>query len=258
MDRVIREGAPPAILVMPDGWTRYGGSQYVNSSANGRYEDAVRELVGYVDARFRTLPDRDHRGLDGKSSGGYGALALGMRNPDLFGGIASHSGDLYFEACFRVDFWRAAATVRSHGGLDGFLTAFDAAPKKTEDMVRALGTLVAMAMAYSPNPAAPRGVDLPMDLETGEIDDAVWQRWLAWDPVRMAEPHADALAAMRVVYFECGSRDQFNSHFGARMLHRRLEGLKIAHEYQEFDDDHTSVNYRYPESLRRLCTALSP
>lgn len=258
MDRVIRDGAAPALLVMADGWTRYGGSQYVNSSANGRYEDAVRELVGHVDSRFRTLASADHRGIDGKSSGGYGALALGMRNPDLFGGMASHSGDLYFEACFQVGFWKAADTVRKHGGLAAFLAAFERAPKKPEEMTRALATLVAMAMAYSPNPDGPHGFDLPIDLETGEIVEAVWARWQAQDPVRMVERCAEGLRAMRLIYFECGSRDQFNGHFGARMLHRRLEQLGLAHEYQEFDDDHSGVNYRYVESLRRLCTALAP
>jgi hypothetical protein len=72
----------------------------------------------------------------------------------------------------------------------------------------------------------------------------------------MASRHAGALRAMKLVYVECGSRDQFNLHFGARALHRRLDALGVAHEHAEFDDDHTAVNYRYVESLRRLCEAL--
>src|SRR3990172_7155877 len=96
MERVIAAGAPPVILVMPDGSTRYGGTQYINSPATGRYEDhVVRELVPYIDGRYRTQPSRDHRGVDGKTSGGYGAMVLAMRNPDVFGGVASHSGDMY-------------------------------------------------------------------------------------------------------------------------------------------------------------------
>jgi enterochelin esterase family protein len=257
-DGVIRAGAPPAIVVMPDGWTRYGGSQFLNSSANGRYEDAVIELVDVIDRRYRTLALRDHRGIAGKSSGGYGALALGMRHPDRFGALACLSGDIYFEACFKVGFWTASDVVRRHGGLAPFLQAFLDAPKKKEEMVRALGTTVAMAMAYSPNPASPHGFDLPIDLDTGRLDAAVWARWEQWDPIVMVERHAEALRSMRLVYFECGSRDQFNSHHGARMLHRRLEELGIQHEYREFDDDHTATNYRYHESFRRLCEALGP
>ena len=256
IDRVITEGAPPAILVMADLFTAYGHSQGLNSSATGRYEDAMRELVLHVDRRYRTRPAPAHRGLDGKSSGGYAALVLGMRNPDLFGAVASHSGDMYFESCYKVDFWRAADAIRKHGGLDGYLRAWRGAVKKTEELVRPMVTVVCMAMAYSPNPAAPHGFDLPLDLETGELDEAVWARWLPWDPVVMAEHRADALRAMRLVYVECGSRDQYNLHHGARVLHRRLERLGVRHEYQEFDDDHTAVNYRYVESFRRLCAAL--
>jgi enterochelin esterase family protein len=256
IDRVIRGGAPPAILVMADLFTTYGHSQCINSSATGRYEDAIKELVAAVDARYRTLPSRDHRGLDGKSSGGYGALVLAMRNPQLFGAAASHSGDMYFEACYKVDFWRAADTIRKHGGLDGYLKAWRAAPKKTDDLVRSMVSVVCMAMAYSPNPSSPHGFDLPFDPATGEIDEVVWARWLAWDPIFMAERYAESLRALRLLYIECGSRDQFNLHHGARILRRRLERLGVPHEYQEFDDDHTAVNYRYVESLRRLCTVL--
>jgi S-formylglutathione hydrolase FrmB len=256
-DRVIAAGAPPVIVVMADGWTRYGGSQYVNSSANGRYEDAVFELVDYVDARHRTMAAPAHRAVAGKSSGGYGALALGMRHADVFGALACLSGDIYFEACFKPGFWNALDTVNRHGGVREFLDAFLRAPKKKDDMTRALGTTVAMAMAYSPNPASPHGFDLPVDIETGQLAATVWARWEAWDPFHMAERHVDALRSMRLVYFECGSRDQFNSHHGARMLHRRLDQLAVPHEYQEFDDDHSATNYRYDESFRRLCDAMA-
>ncbi len=256
IDRVIAEGAPPALLVMADVFTTYGHSQCLNSTATGCYEDAVRELVAYVDTHYRTMASRNHRAVNGKSSGGYGALVLAMRNPGLFGALASHSGDLYFEACYKVDFWRAVDVIRRHGGLEGYLADWRTAPKKTDELVRPMVTVVAMAMAYSPNPASPLGFDLPFDLETGELDQAVWERWLAWDPVNLAERHAEDLRSMRLIYVECGSRDQYNLHHGARILHRRLERLGVRHEYAEFDDDHTAVNYRYVESLRRLCHVL--
>src|SRR3990172_3385248 len=258
MDRVIAAGAPPAILVMVDGFTRFGGSQYLNSDANGRYEDfVVEETVAHIDRRYRTLAAPAHRGLNGKSSGGYGALVLAMRHPDVFGGVASHSGDMFFEACYKPDFWKFCNIVAKHGGVEGFLRAFLEMPKKTSDAVTAVN-IAAMAMAYSPNPQRPPfHFDLPFDPDTGEIDDAVWARWLAWDPVHMAARYVENLAKLRLIYIECGSRDQFNLHFGARQLHHRLEALGIRHEYQEFDDDHTSVNYRYVQSLRRLCEALT-
>jgi hypothetical protein len=179
-----------------------------------------------------------------------------MRNPQIFGAAASHSGDMYFEACYKVDFWRAVDTIRKHGGIDGYLRAWREAPKKTDELVKPMVTVVCMAMAYSPNPSAAHGFDLPFDPETGELDEAVWARWLQWDPVFMAERYAESLKSLRLLYVECGSRDQYNLHHGARILRNRLTRLGIRHEYQEFDDDHTAVNYRYVESFHRLCTAL--
>jgi len=256
MDRVIAEGAPEAILVMPDGSTRYGGSQYLNSPATGRYEDyIVRDLVPSIDRTYRTLAGADHRGVDGKSSGGYGALVLAMRNPGTFRAVASHSGDMYFEAGYKPFFWRALTTITRYGGLEKFLRAFDAAPKKPRDASEALMLLVAMAMAYSANPDGT--YDLPVDLSTGELREAVWARWLAWDPVYLAERHADALRRMKLVYIECGTKDEWNLQYGARILHRRLQALGVAHEHQEFDDDHMAINYRYVESLRRLAAVLA-
>ncbi|MDR7418116.1 MAG: alpha/beta hydrolase-fold protein [Armatimonadota bacterium] len=258
MDRVIAGGAPPAILVMVDGFTKFGGSQYLNSAATGRYEDYVAgEVVAHIDRRYRTLASAAHRGINGKSSGGYGALVLAMRHPDVFGAVASHSGDCCFETCYMPDFWKFCNVVARHGGVDGFLSAFLEMPKKTSDAITAVN-IAAMAMAYSPNPAKmPYRFDLPFDPYTGEIDDAVWGRWLAWDPVRMVTGYAEGLRRMRLIYVECGTRDQYFLHLGARQLHRRLEALGIRHEHAEFDDDHMSINYRYVESLRRLCEALA-
>lgn len=256
MDRIIAEGAPEAILVMPDGATRYGGSQYLNSPATGRYEDyIIHELVPYIDHTYRTLASRDHRGVDGKSSGGYGALVLAMRHPEVFGGVASHSGDMYFESCYKPFFWKGLNEIRKHGGPAEFLPAFQAMPKKAHEAVDAMMMLVAMAMAYSAN--SDGSYDLPLDLATGEIRPAVWARWLEWDPVYMVERYADGLRRMKLVYFECGTKDEWNLLYGARILHQRMETLGIPHEFQEFDDDHVSINYRYVESLRRLAQALA-
>lgn len=256
MDRVIADGAPEAVLVMPDGSTRYGGSQYVNSPATGRYEDhIVRELVPYIDATYRTKGSAGHRGTVGKSSGGYGALVLAMRNPDVFGAVASHSGDMYFESCYKPFFWKGLNAINKHGDLRGFLNAFDAMPKKEREAMEALTILVAMAMAYSGNPDGT--YEMPVDVKTGEMRDAVWSRWLEWDPVYMAERHADALRKMKLIYIECGRKDEWNLHYGARVLSGRLKALGIKHEHQEFDDDHGNIQYRYVESLRRLAKVLA-
>ena len=115
-----------AIVVMPDCFTRYGGSQYLNSSATGRYEDhLVRELVPSGRPHVRTMADPGARAVVGKSSGGYGALVLAMRHPDVFGLVASHSGDCYFEYCYLPDFPKCLDVLARHGGsAERFLRAW--------------------------------------------------------------------------------------------------------------------------------------
>ena len=224
LERLIASGAcEEMILVLPDAFTRFGGSQYLNSSATGRYEDhLVQELVPWIDSRYRTLPSRDHRGVAGKSSGGYGALIHGMRHPETFGAVASHSGDVYFEYCYRMDIPKVAAAIVGAGGLRPWMEAFEARrQKKHEDLT--LLNIVAMAASYSPDPASgDLGIALPFDPATGEFRDAVWARWLEHDPWHLAARHADALRSLRLLYLDCGIRDEFNLHLGADRKSTRL------------------------------------
>ncbi|CAA9306260.1 MAG: putative esterase [uncultured Chloroflexi bacterium] len=261
MDRASAATGREAILVLVDGFTRYGGSQYVNSSYNGRYEDyLVHDVVSFIDARYRTLAEPAGRVIAGKSSGGYGALVLGMRHPDVFGGLASISGDAYFELCFKPDFPKALELIARHGGGDAgvraFLDALLAAPRKSGEYVAALSSVFAMAMAYSPNADSALGFDLPFDPHTGELRPDVWAHWEAADPVHMAPRCVDNLRRLRLIYFEAGTRDEFNLQYGARILSRRLEQLGITHQHVEFDDGHPGVNYRYEPLFRLLLERL--
>ena len=118
MNRLISDGkCGPMILVLVDCFTRFGGNQYMNSSATGRYEDYItQEIVPFIDQNYNT----SSRSVMGKSSGGYGSLMLGMRNPEIFQGLVDHSGDAAFEYCYLPDFPKA---------LDAFRAA-DNSPRK--------------------------------------------------------------------------------------------------------------------------------
>jgi enterochelin esterase family protein len=260
VDRLVRAGAVrPLIVVMPDCLTRLGGSQYINSAATGRYEDhLIAELVPAIDAAFRTRPDREHRALMGKSSGGYGATVLAMRHPDLFGAAVDHSGDKYFDFCYRADIPASVAALARHDhSAARFLAGF---PQPAEARGRHWFTLVnmlAMASCYAPNPESPTGFDLPFDERTGELRDEVWAGWLAHDPVELAAAHADALRSLRLYYLDCGRWDEHHLQLGNRIYTRRLEALGVPHLYEEFDGGHTNVAHRYDLSLQRL-SALWP
>jgi enterochelin esterase family protein len=259
LDRLIASGAMrPMIVVMPDCLTRLGGSQYINSSATGRYEDhLVDELVPHVDRTYRTLAARDFRAVCGKSSGGYGALMLAMRHPDVFGAVASHSGDLYFELCYKPAFVTYAREIGRFGGLDHLLAHLHTIRPRDAGYKAIVNTL-AMASCYSPNPDARHGFDLPFDPHTAEIIEPVWARWLAWDPVHLVDGYRAALASLRLVYVDAGSKDEFNLQFGARILCERLRrhGIGVLHE--EFDDGHLNIPYRFDVSFAALSRAMPP
>ncbi len=249
----------PMIVVFPDCFTRYGGSQYINSSAVGRYADyLLDEIIPFVDRTFRTLPTARHRGVFGKSSGGYGAFLHGMQRPDLFSAFASHSGDMAFEYCYFPDFPKLLVQLEKHGGERGFLRAFAAAPRKTHDLIEAMN-MFAMAACYAPNPRRkPFGFDLPFEPQSGAPRPDVWRRWLAYDPLRLV-PHAAArLRRARLVFLDCGRRDEFNLQWGARQMSARLQSLGVRHTHEEFDDGHMDVSYRFDRSLPLLWEAVRP
>jgi len=284
--RLVHDGRMgPAIIVFPDCFTSLGGNQYVNSSAIGNYADyLVDEIVPFVDREFRTLASREHRGVFGKSSGGYGAMIHGMQYARHWGAIANHSGDAYFDFIYRAD-WpntlnelakyrrpaRRSGSVSPRGGAgerrlragldDGrvrrFLNALWKKNKLGGAEVHALMNLC-MAATYDPDPRAQLGFRLPFHLETGELLEERWQRWLEHDPVRLVERHARNLRRLRGVYIDCGWRDQYHIHYGSRQLSRRLTAAGVAHRYEEFDDDHSDIDYRMDVSLPYLYRALSP
>ncbi|HEY4690196.1 MAG TPA: alpha/beta hydrolase-fold protein [Anaerolineae bacterium] len=259
LDYLMAEGRlPPAIFVLPDCFTRYGGSQYINSPAIGRYEDyVIDEIIPYVDAKYRTVAAPEGRGVFGKSSGGYGAMVYGMRHPDVFGAVACHSGDMYFEYCYKPDFPKFLNAVNKAGGLDRWWAEFQARPKKEGKDIEAVNIL-AMAAAYSPNPdAQPLPIDFPFDLHTGELRPDVWQRWLEHDPVYLAGRYAANLKKLRLLFIDCGTRDEYHLHYGARILVERLKALGAPCEHEEFDDGHMNIPYRYDVSLPKIGRALS-
>jgi S-formylglutathione hydrolase FrmB len=257
LEGLYAEGMPHAIFVLPDCFTRYGGSQYLNSSATGRYEDyVIEEIVPWVDANYRTIAAPEGRGVFGKSSGGYGSMILGMRHPDVFGALACHSGDMCFELCYARDFPGFCNAVNKAGGVAAWWNAFAAKVKKPTSDFEALNIL-AMAACYSPNPSAPLGIALPVDLHTCERIPEVWSRWLEWDPVELLDRYGENLRRLRLLYLDCGTRDEFNLHFGARLMARRLTARGISFTHEEFDDTHMSVQYRYDVSLPKLAQALA-
>ena len=273
----------PAIIVFPDCFTALGGNQYVNSSAIGHYADYLtREIIPFVDREFRTAASREHRGCFGKSSGGYGVILHGMKYAKYWGAVASHSGDAYFDFVYRADWPNTLDELSKHraprrkGGVydarresglkgltdgldDGRIRRFLEHMWKKEKVSTAEGHCImnlCMAATYDPDPKAPNGFRVPFNLESGELIERRWRKWLEHDPVNLVAKYRANLKSLRGIYIDCGWRDQYHIHYGSRILSQRLAAAGIRHTYEEFDDNHSDIDYRMDVSIPFLYRAL--
>ncbi len=258
LDRLIGAGKmPPVAVAFPDCFSRLGGNQYINSASIGRYEDyLLGEVVPLVEKELG-VGGTGRRGVFGKSSGGYGAIVHAMRHADVWAAAACHSGDMAFELCYLVDLPKVLTelTLKHGGSIERFVRNFESALKPGEKDMLVLN-FIAMAASYDPDPSQFLGIRLPCDPHTAEMIPDRWANWRAHDPVNMVEAAAANLRRMKALYIDCGDHDQFNLLFGARQLDRALTRLGIAHRYEEFPDDHSSVDYRMDESLPFIARAL--
>jgi S-formylglutathione hydrolase FrmB len=247
---LITSGAcPPVIVAAPDCFTRVGGNQYINSAGTGRYEDyLVDEVIPFVDAHYKTLP-RGAWGVFGKSSGGYGSIVLGMHRPDVFRAIADHSGDSCFELCYIPDFCGALDAYREAGGPAAWLESYWRAPNRRAKKHMKPLNILGMQTHYSPG-------EWPFNLMNGEFNPAVWEKWRAHDPVNMVQAHAGALAKLAAIYVDCGTKDEFALHWGARALTDKLRAASLAVRHEEFDDGHMTIPYRYDTSVPFLVESI--
>jgi hypothetical protein len=257
-DEVFATGAPPAIVVYVDAWTRYGGSQFVDSPGTGNYHTYLcDDVVPWVDAHYRTLAAPQHRGITGKSSGGFGAFITPMLRPDLFGGLASHAGDSLYELCYLKEFGDAVRFLRDYDGdiwkwWDDFTSRTAFTKKADNTLIMTLGC----SACFSADDDGT--VRLPFDPKTGQLIPELWDRWLAWDPVRMVPAYADALRGLTAIWVDAGRSDEWYLDLGAEAFVAELAKIGVTDvQFELFDATHMAIDYRYPMSLRFLAEKLS-
>jgi len=255
MNRLISEGkSGPMILVIPDCFTKFGGNQYINSQATGRYQDyIVKEIVPFIQSNYNV----SDFGLWGKSSGGYGSIYLGMRYPEIFRAIACHSGDCAFEYCYLPDFPTTFKVFNEAGGVKKWFEQFWKKQNKKEKKDIIALNILAMAAHYSPDESSILGVKLPFDPDTGELIEDIWKRWKTFDPINMVNKFMNNLNQLKLFYIDCGNKDEFNLHIGAKIIHQKLNKMDIKHHYEEFDGGHFNTSFRYDISFPMIYSILS-
>lgn len=261
IDRLVAAGEMgPVIAAFPDAFTSLGGNQYVDSVSLGRWEEfLLDEMLPALEREFRVCRGAAHRAVFGKSSGGYGALIQGMKHGDRWAAVACHSGDIDFDLAYRRDLPLLVDALAAHGGsVAAFLQHLRDATEIRGREMHAL-MLLAMCASYDPDPDALHGIRLPVDPRTCSLIEERWRRWLEHDPLVMIErEEAQAgLRSLRCLYLDCGSRDTYHLHFGARAFTDRLRGLGIEHVYEEFDGTHSGIDHRMDRSLPLLYEAIT-
>ena len=244
-DLIIAGDLKEMIVVMPDASNMYGGSWYTNSELTGNYEDyIVEDLVSYIDSNYRTIPSRDSRAIVGHSMGGYGAMKLAMKHPDVFGAVASHGGALYLEVLKAL---MPAVIEENPAGITG------PAPDKPMTSV-----CYSMSAAFSPNLANPPFfVDLPFEYPSPEIIDEVWDRFMEHDVLTLLGTYGANVSSLRGIYVDVGAQDEFAANFQQDAFHQALDAAGIVHECEIYSGTHYDKLFeRLTISLKFLSDAL--
>ncbi len=237
---------PHAVIVLVDAWTSRGGSQFLNSSSTGRYQDYLcDEVVPFIDARYPTLAAPEHRGISGKSSGGYGAMVVPMLRPDVFGALASHAGDALFECCYLPEFPAVARQLRDD--FDGSFEVF-------RERLAESRTSTSVASVRRSSSTATRARTRPIrtararrccrsSSTTGRLNEPSGRS--GSPSIRCGWPphHADALRGLRRIYLDAGRSDEWFLDLGAQAFAGRARQAR---------------GRRTPWSCSKVDTAASP
>ncbi len=234
------KGAKQMIVVLPDSKTLYGGSMYSSSVTTGDFERYVaHDVVSYMDAHYRTIPNRLARGLVGHSMGGYGAVRIGMKHPGVFGSLYVMSACCLSPMGSRPAnpaMQKAMAPVEKE--LEAVKTPADAAGLPF--FARAM---LASAAAWSPDPQnPPLYLDLPW--KNGVSQPDVLAKWTANAPLAFIDQYIDNLRRYRAIALDVGDQDGLRSDM--IKLHKILDNYAIANSFEIYHGTHTShVAYRF-------------
>jgi len=210
----IADEGTPVILVVADGWTRWGGSQFLNSPAQGNYEDFVCDEVVHAAESLYPVPTNGvRRIIGGHSSGGFGALRLGSNRQQLFDAVIALSPDSDFPTS-HLPLVKIASVARLSPDDARKIAAGGQPAPKDEDIDYALGLSCAYASRGS-------GFDWLYDAK-GNFRDDVWQRWLDNDPLTVVKKNPDAFSPQQMIYLEGAAQDQFAANIGARKIYEVL------------------------------------
>jgi enterochelin esterase-like enzyme len=213
------------IVVMPNAFTLHKGSMYANSATTGDWETYVaHDLVGYMDSHYRTIADRPSRGLAGASMGGYGAVRIAMKRPDVFSSLYILSA-----CCLTANINPRPEAMAAAGAIH--------TREAAQEAERGPSTNLAFAAAWSSNPTRPPlYLDLP--IQDGKIRPEIVAKWAANAPLAMIDQYVPHLKAYHAIGMDIGTKDGLLA--SNQELHQAMTRFGVVHIYEEYDGDHTN------------------
>ncbi|WP_373999462.1 alpha/beta hydrolase-fold protein [Bdellovibrio bacteriovorus] len=254
IDQAFERGeAPEALYVFVDALTSWGGSQFLNSAATGNYEDyIIQEIIPALKEHFPVSHNTQDWCVMGGSSGGYGALHLGSKHPEIFGYVGAIAPDCFFEASLLPELYHAHPFWEKYKesaarALEELRNKKLMKAKNWHSVVNAFG----MASCYS---AKGHGVEFhwPLDLHTAEKIPAIWEQWLEKDPLHFLPKRISNLKKISGIYLDVGSKDNFHLQYGSRQISKFFKSQGLSHEYVEFDGNHFDIGERRVEVWKWL------
>jgi enterochelin esterase-like enzyme len=252
------QGSKEMIVVVPDSKTGYNGSMYSSSETTGDFEKFIyHDLVAYIDAHYRTIPDRMSRGLVGHSMGGYGATRIGMKHPDVFGSLYIMSPCCLSPRPAGPPLGMDAKKWEDNEKQFEAAVAAMKSPADSASMQFFQRAQLASAAAWSPDPKnPPLYLDFPM--KDGVSQPDILAKWAANAPLAFVDQYIDNLKEYRAIAEDVG--DQDGLRFDTQKLHEILESYGINNSFEMYHGTHTSAvadrfqNHVLPFFSQNLCT----
>ncbi|XGC82212.1 alpha/beta hydrolase [Bdellovibrio bacteriovorus] len=256
IDQAFSRGeAPEAVYVFVDALTTWGGSQFINSPATGNYEDyIIQELVPVIKKKYSLSNKPSDWCVTGGSSGGYGALHLASKHPEIFGVMAAVAPDCFFEASLLPEIYQALPLWEKYKGSSSKALE-DLRNGKLTKMKNWHNLLNVFGMAACYGAKGEKGeFELPLDMHTAEKIPDLWEKWLEKDPLHFLEKRMKNLKHLHAIYIDVGTKDNFHLQYGSRQISRLLKSHGILHDYVEFDGNHFDIGNRRIEIWKFLAS----
>jgi pimeloyl-ACP methyl ester carboxylesterase len=244
------------VSVFVDGSSTLGCHQYINSASLGPVQDWIAEdLPQLIETRYGCSAKASDRIVAGHSSGGFGALWLGLQRPDRFQRIVAAAADSFFEISILSHLLGTWQELTQRGGIEGFLQYFKKHPQPQSLGSRSFLTMLTLSLApcYSPRTSpAPLFGELFFDLQTGQIREEIWEEYLRWDPIRGVTQTDSKKLENSFFVLDCGTEDEYGAQLGHRQIAEKMTHQGISHHLMEFSGKHSGNDWRYIERLKHV------